>query len=124
MRYNIQWCRGLYKDSTTGSPTMPPPLIRPRTSTTPWLTSPRSALASSSRENPTLSQTRSSPNASTRASPSSHSSRTERGRHGCCERDDDVNGAPTSPLLVAIELVMITMSADYFTPSRIVGASS
>jgi hypothetical protein len=33
-------------------------------------------------------------------------------------------GAPTSPLLEAIELVVITMLADYFIPSTTMGASS
>jgi hypothetical protein len=73
---------------------MPPPRTLLRTST-PHLTSPRSAWASSSRTNLASSQSGSSLGTSARASPPSHSSGCGggHGRRGCCRSDDNVDGS-------------------------------
>jgi hypothetical protein len=95
VRHDVQWRRRLSKDSTAGSPAMPPPHTRPRTGYTLHLPSPTSTSDSSPRASPALSQTRSSASTSACASPASHSSGCGRGRgrHGCCGGDDDVDGS-------------------------------
>jgi hypothetical protein len=86
--------------------------------TTLQLTSPKSTKALLSR----VSHAKSSSSSSTRAS-TSHHSRHGHGHHACCGRDNDVDGSahvtPSGPDLIV--LLMITMQADHFTSSTIVG---
>jgi hypothetical protein len=97
VRHDVQRRRHLSMDSTAGSLALPPPHTRPRTGSTPHLSSPASTSASSSQVSPALSQTRSSLRTSARASTASQTSSGRgcgRGRRGCCGGgDDDVDGS-------------------------------